>query len=192
MQAKLPDINAAIVRYRNNWLHAFDAGDHNAVIISISACIALMPDDYKVEINTEKYYRQIKENKIIICEYCKEEHPHDDIKTIPVRVSPLKLMIYRKPCETIWYCPNCKKPNIYNSRKVRITKFQQPFYLGIIPEPPQRRFGISDRSSFDTKFKNWFEITVCEVESKIGKYRADYIAQMEGDDVQVPDEEHEP
>jgi len=191
MQAKLPDINAAIVRYRNNLLHAFDNNEANTVIVSWSAINALLPDDYKVEVNTEKFLKLVAENKIIICSKCEEKIPYQDVKFNDLLLSSVESLITQKKHKHVWNCPKCSFENIFNFKKIKIVKFQQPYYLEVVPEPPTRHLGIVDRSSFDTQFRRWFTLALDEIESKIGKYRADYIAQMEADDMKfVEDEDH--
>lgn len=190
MQAKLPDINAAIVRYRNNFLHAFDNGEPDTVIVSLSAINSLLPEEYKVEINTAKYNQLVAENKIIVCPSCETKSEYQTIKFLDVLLAPISSMITNKKYEKIWICPSCKNEVIFSAKQIRIVKFQQPYYLGVIPDPPVRQNGISDRSTFNVLFRKWFALALDELESKIGKYRADYIAQLEADDIKLVDEDH--
>ncbi len=192
IQAKLPDINAAIVRYRNNMLHAFDNGEINTVILSWSGINSLLPEDYQVEINTEKFNKLIAENKIIICDKCNERAPYSDIMIKKVMLSATNSFVTQKNYECIWECPKCNYENIFSYKQIKVVKYKEPYFLGVVPDVPERHFGIGDRSSFKTKFNKWFKIALDEIECKIGKYRADYIAQMEADDVKMgADEEHE-
>ena len=110
---------------------------------------------------------------------------------VSLLLEPVRAFITAKEYEKVWYCPECKGENIFDHHSVRIQKFQSPFYLGVIPEPPTKRIGIIDRSAFQTQFKAWYGIATDEVESMIGKYRADYLAQMAEDKIDIPDEEHD-
>jgi len=192
MQAKLPDINAAIVTHRNNMLHAFDDGNYSKVLLSWSAINSLLPEDYKVEINSRKFFRLVSENKIIICESCKKDTSYQEIHIENILLSTIQNMLTGKQYEKVWYCPKCNKENIFDQKQIKLVKFQEPYYTEVIPEPPLKQFGLSDRSSYDTKFKQWFIRALDEIESKIGKYRADYLAQeASGENVPILDEEHE-
>lgn len=189
MQAKLPDINAAIVRYRNNMLHAFDNKEVNTVILSWSGINSLLPEDYQVEINTEKYNKLIAENKIIICTKCKERIEYGTVRFQNVMLPAISSFVTQRSHERIWNCPRCRHENIFHRIQVKVVKLREPYFLGVVPDPPQRHFGITDRSAFNPQFNKWFKIALDEIECKIGKYRADYIAQMEADDVKLGEEE---
>lgn len=200
MQAKLPDINAAIVTHRNQMLHAFNEGRYNTVITSWSAINSLLPDGYKVKIDDGAFNKLVEENKIINCDnkVCetnndlKPKTKFEDVKMLKVLLTPTRKMILQKDYETIWVCPICKTENLFSPRQVRIQKYEEPYYFEVIPSPPKRRFGISDRTMYDSQFRNWYLNALNEIESKIGKYRADYIAQLElGDASQVLDVDHE-
>lgn len=190
MQAKLPDINAAIVRYRNDWLHAYSNKEYDIVIVAIDAVNALLPEDYKVEINSKKRNELVQENKIIVCS-CGEVAQWNQVEFQTVRLPAGEQFLLGRLNDKVWTCQKCNKENIFDSTKRKTIKYQEPFYTGIIPEAPTRRFGISNRLTYEREFKDWYRIAIKEIESKIGKYRADYIAQMEGDDIDIPDEEHE-
>ena len=200
MQAKLPDINAAIVTHRNKMLHAFDEGRYNTVITSWSAINSLLPEGYKVHIDDRIYNQLIQENKIIVCpnKGCPtndDKTPKtkfDDIRFLKVLLNPTRKMILQKDHEVIWVCPTCKKENLFNQKQVRVQKYEEPYYLEYVPSPPMRHFGISDRPVYDQQFRNWYLNALNEIESKIGKYRADYIAQLEASDQSsVLDVDHE-
>lgn len=151
-----------------------------------------MPEDYQVEINTDKYNKLVAENKIIVCPKCEERTPYDAIKIQKVLLSTTSSFITNKNYEYVWVCPKCKNENIFKRQQIKIVKYKEPYFLGVVPDLPERHFGISDRSTFKTKFNKWFKTALDEIECKIGKYRADYIAQMEADDVKLGgDEEHE-
>lgn len=200
MQAKLPDVNAAIVTHRNQMLHAFNEGRYNTVITSWSAINSLLPEGYKVKIDDHLFQKLIQENKIIICpnKDCTSNAEggkrikFDDADFHQVLLNPVRNLILQKKYESIWICPSCKTENIFSPKQIRIQKYEEPYYLEVIPSPPKRHFGISDRPMYDTQFRNWYITALNELESKIGKYRADYIAQLEANDTSnVLDVEHE-
>ena len=173
-------------------LHAFDNWEINTVIFSWSGINSLLPEEYQVEINTDKYNKLIQENKIIICNKCSERTPYNDVLIQKVMLNTTASFITRKNYECVWTCPKCKYENIFSHKQIKIVKYKEPYFLGVVPDVPERRFGIGDRSSFKTKFNKWFKVALDEIECKIGKYRADYIAQMEADDVKLGvEEEHE-
>ena len=174
-------------------LHAFDDRNYTKVLLDWSAINSLMPEEYKVEINTKKFYELIAENKVITCNKCQaNDIKFQDIKIIQVLLTPIQTMITQKKYESIWYCPKCGFDNIFDQRQIKLVKFEEPYYTEVIPDPPKRKFGISDRATYDNQFKVWFARALDEIESKIGKYRADYLAQEAHDgNLPVLEEEHE-
>src|SRR3990172_3204113 len=88
MQAKLPDLNASIVRWRSQAIEAAKNGDYDMAVNSLAAINALMPageapdgsDGFKVEISTEKYMDIMKERRTIDCAYCKTENILSNVK----------------------------------------------------------------------------------------------------------------
>lgn len=159
-------------------------------MVSISAVLALLPDGYKVKINTEKYNEMVAENKVITCK-CGEVTQYDQIKIEKLLLATTTAFISQKEYEKYWKCPKCQNYNQFDRNSVKIRKYQMPFYTGFMPEAPTKKPGISDRRKYVKEFKNWYAIAIDELESKIGKYRADYIAQLEGDEIDIPEEKHD-
>src|SRR3990167_2370765 len=141
MQARLPDINTAIIRHRNNALQCFAGNDDVGAALSISAWNALMPDEYKVEVNTIKYNKLVAEKKTISCDYCKEDIPYNEIEFYDILLSRFESFLTGKKWKKCWRCKDCEKENTVNLAKIKIIKFQQPDYIKIIPDPPQRGAG---------------------------------------------------
>lgn len=192
MQAKLPDINGALVTHRNNMLHAFDIHDYTKTLISWSAMNALLPKEFKVEIDSDKFNNLMAEQKAIKCDKCKEENEFQKITIQNILLSPLDNMLTNKTHEKMWRCLKCDYENIFNQKQINLIKFEEPFYTGIIPDPPERHFGLVDRSTYIHRFQIWFQRALDEIEFKIGKYRAEYMAQMETiNDGQILQVEHE-
>ncbi len=182
MQAKLPDINAALVRHRNAVMIAYDRGDFDKAAISFDAMIALLPEDYRLEINTDKYNKLVSSKHILVCRYCKNEIENKDIMTYRLLLSALDRLITSEKQLLVWDCAKCHmtQPMLGTKRKVEV--MEEPSYLGVIPEPPTR-YGLHDRTGFEGRFKKWYSIVFRELENKIGDYRKEYASQQEGEGV---------
>lgn len=204
MQAKLPDINGALVRHRNAIMNAYDSGDFTKAGISFEATIALLPEEYKVEINTEKYNQLVKDRYKIVCTGCmmnvqykvddetrikqeQSEFPRSEIKPFEVLVPDIERLITGKKTVLVWQCPSCGIVKPLKGSPTKLIKFHQPSYFKVIPDIPSRK-GFFDRTGFDTKFKEWYDIAFSEIESQIGLYRAEYAQQQEMNDEDLPDE----
>ena len=177
MQSKLPDINAAIVRYRSKALESLDKEQSEAAAICFTAINALLPEDYTIEINTKKYDELIQAKYIIICPSCNKEQPLGKTKTFNLLLSNTARLITNQKTKKVWECPNCNELKDYLYSKKTTTEFQRPFYTKVAPESP-KRIGLSSRLGFKSRFQKWFEIFVNELEHQIGLYRADYQSQQ--------------
>lgn len=189
-QSKLPDINAALVRYRSVAIEAFDNNDDSMARMALGNMVALLPEKFKVIVDTDEYNEKIKEKKFLVCPNCKNEVISNTVRRYKKRLNNFEqfLKMARNPppvtqdqkeYDLVWCCDKCKNENRIEDTKIIEEKPSMPFYLGVIPEPPQKNYGdpLSDRLYFSQKFKNWFRIAFAEIESKIGIYRAEYISQ---------------
>lgn len=178
LQAKLPDINAAIVRYRSKALDALDDDQREIAAICFSAINALLPEDYRIEINTKKYDELVQAKYTITCSKCDKEHPQGNIKPYDLLLTNIEKLITDQRTISVWECPNCNATNDFLHSKKNTTEFQRPFYTKTAPDPPQK-IGLHNRLGYVLRFKKWFEIFVNELEHQIGLYRADYQAQQD-------------
>lgn len=178
MQAKLPDVNAALVTHRKSALNAYDMGDYAKAAIAFQAIIALLPDDYKVEINTLRYNELVKKKKKMICEECTEAFERSLIHPYELTLSSLDALILQMPKTLVWDCPKCHATRPMDGSKTQTILFQAPYYLKVVPEAPTR-IGLEARIGFQYRCRKWFDIVFKEIENQIGRYRADYAAQQE-------------
>lgn len=191
MQAKLPDVNGGIVRHRNGAMMAYDQGDYVKAAISLNNIIALLPDDYKVTINTQAYEQATKARHIIACRYCKVDEVVDEkatgektastfemqnITKYPLYLSNIDSLISGQKTLLVWKCPTCEEVQPIADSDTQTIKFQKPYYLGIIPELPIRH-GLHDRVGFHEKFQVWYSIAFAEIEKMVADYRRDYSLQ---------------
>lgn len=198
MQAKLPDVNAGIVLYRSKAVIAMTCCDYGMAVISLSSIIALLPEDYKVKISSERYNEIMSDRKSITCEFCVSpeiimeddkqvltgnEIPTEcilsDVKQYDLEMDGLNQILVGKTSQRVWICTKCGKLNDMDVSKIKIRRYEEPYYFGIIPYPPVQQRGVSGRNTFHSKFEVWFAIAIKEIENKIGLYRAEYAAQQE-------------
>lgn len=176
MEAKLPDVNAGIVTHRKAIMNAYDKGDFIKCAISFDGIMALLPDEYRPEINTEKYYETVREKHIITCDICKTEYQREKIRVFELDLSIEDQCILGIRRCMVWTCLKCENTRPLIGSNTNNEKFQKPFYTGIIPEMPVRE-GLHDRIGYSRKFKEWYQTAFREIENKIGLYRAEYASQ---------------
>lgn len=145
--------------------------------MALGSIVALLPEDYKIKISTEEYKKAIQEQSFIVCGKCNHKNQSNQIEYYDVKLYGLDKLAAGKPSVRVWNCLKCKHENRKDNSKIIISEPELPFYTGWIPHAPAKRVGIIDRMSYPKEFMDWFEIAIHEIESKIGIYRADYLAQ---------------
>lgn len=177
-QAKLPDINTAFVKYRTHGLICIDMKNYAGASASLNGINALLPNDYKIEINSAKYNEALKTKISIICNFCNSEINKNDIKIVnllnPILIQTLTSNEYQKA----WFCPQCKKENYLNKTKMVKYTALKPFYLKVIPEPPRKKDGLQTKNTFHHNYVKWFYNFLEELEYQLGLYRIEYISQL--------------
>lgn len=155
-------------------------------MIAIANINALLPSieggkSYKVEINTEKYNMLKAETVEIECHFCKEQNKLNEVKQFDLELDWLEKILAKSKTRRMWHCNKCKKSNIFSTDDITITKKGEPFFFGVMPEPPSRQAGIRSRMTFMQEFEKWYSIAMPEIESQIGLYRSEYAKQEEGE-----------
>lgn len=180
MQAKLPDINARLVRYLNTALNAYDTKDYIKAAIAFDGSIALLPVEYKLEIDTQKYTDETSKKYTIECRECNEQHERNDVQAYELLLTNIDRLILLNKTMYVWDCPKCGHSQPLDGSRKRVKIFKEPQYTKIIPEPPKRE-GLHDRVGYSHRYWSWFAIVIKELESQIGLFRADYAAQQDSD-----------
>ena len=188
MQAKLPDINSAIVRHRTGCLVAAAQLNYSLAATEIGAINALLPEDYKVKEDSEEYYNIIKNQDVMVCNYCEKETDFSGLVFYNKAPELTVQLLYKIESISMWNCPHCFKqnPKEGSTRKIRV--IQNPFYTGYMPYPPKKAM-FGNEKEYKKQFDKWFDIALNELECKIGLYRTDYAAQQDGDAAEFEDED---
>lgn len=187
-QAKLPDINAAIVTHRGVMLSAYSKRDYVKVITSFRAIISLMPEEYRLNINSARYHDEVKSKTFIACAFCdQKEIPFTQISIFDKLNDYLQELITNEKYSKHWVCPHCKLSNNLVSSSTLLELPEDPIYFKIIPEPPIY-INTFSRLRYDNMFDRWFEISLPELEHQIALFRTQYVSETEKDDGDFDDE----
>jgi hypothetical protein len=175
----LPDLNAIWVTYRNRGLAAISGEMYAQAIGCINGMNAILPNDYRIEVNTSKYTELTTERLIAICNACKEQFSRKEIKIVEL-LNPLVIQVLtNQEYEKVWFCPKCNKTNNVSTTNWIKERLGLPYYLKVIPEPPSRKGGIQDRREYPIAMEKWFYQALEELDHQLGTYRADYVSQLE-------------
>jgi len=173
-QAKLPDINNAWVRYRNYGLESIDSKNYSGAVAAIFEIIALFPENYRIEINTEKWNEMEKDTIIFICGGCSKENNRNEIKLYDLILELTVSMVSGLQHETVWKCLGCDYRNRLLNTEVIKSQLKNPHYNKVIRDPPNRKQGVMDRVGYDNLMRRWFFESLAETDHQLGKYRDEY------------------
>lgn len=181
MQAKLPDINAAWVKERTYFFTCRDMHNWSGMTLALYAMNALLPDEYRIRINTRDY-NDLSGAKIgYVCNHCKKEIPESLVEIKKAMAPLIVCYVSSSQTKTFWLCTECKGENLVSQTRLIKETLQQPSYLKVIAEPPDRKRGIQDRQSYKTEITKWSGIFFQELEHQLGLYRAEYINAEDGE-----------
>lgn len=140
---------------------------------------ALLPDEYRIDIDTRKYLNLISEQRSLVCNKCKEEFNYKDVKQIKRLLPSFESSIKDKDYEIIWKCKQCKEDNVVSKTKIIKSTLNKPYYLKVVEEPAEKRDGVEHMMNYKKKMKKWFYTFLGELEYQIGLYRKEYTSQTE-------------
>lgn len=191
-QSLLIDVNTGFIKHRLTVLGGLLTGNTEAVIGSLNGMNALLPEAYRVTIDTDEYNARIRGSMVALCSHCKISKEIDDgegkTKTVkvptPIDYNQIKVynfllsnniqFITGRKYDKFWICPKCKKDNRLSETEFEQTTLKEPHYLQVVPAPPVKSVGISDKMSFEIKFERWARKLEAELEASAARFRAEY------------------
>jgi len=188
VQAKLPDLNNYWINYHNIGIHSIYTKDYVNVVACIYNMNAILPDEYRVEINTERYNELSQDKLMVVCSICNAEIIYNEIKVIETLLNPLESMILDERTKQVWNCSKCNGVNEFTRTKKIKDHHTNPFYYKVIPEPPLRKDGLTGRFQFHNKMTVWFFTSLEEIDHQLGLYRKEYEPEGERDDITESEE----
>ena len=171
-QAKLPDINAAWVRYKNYALECIDKKNYPGAVAAVNGINAMLPENYRVKIDTDNYKELTQDNIFVVCTDCEKRFKYDDIRIMNLIIP----RIFNKPSvtERVWICTSCNFHNKVANTKMIKQVHEKPFYYKVIPEAPEQMDGILNRKKYHNEMTKWLYNSLEELDHQLGKYREEY------------------
>ena len=169
----LIDINILCLKHLDKAYYYLSGQDYDSCTASLHSVNAALPPEYHIQFNTESYESETKHPIEIYCKPCGSKHKRDEIKIWDMLL-PLSLQIgHSSKTIKAWTCPDCQSSNILTESKLvkRVTK--EPFFIKVVPRPPERKQNLSDRTSFHIHYKAWFGMVVAELTRQISQLRWD-------------------
>ena len=173
MQSRLPDINTAFNTHRRKVIVSMDQDKFLDSLGALYALNALLPLEYRVVISTRKYLELTRQDLSAQCPRCDNLFDYSKIKPENIIANPTMEMITGTKQQMVWKCTKCKAVNPINKTTFTQTILDKPYYLGVVPDPPKRGDGLSDRFGFAHRCKKWCWQMLYELEEKMAQYRDD-------------------
>ncbi|MDH3879689.1 MAG: hypothetical protein OET18_17745, partial [Desulfobacterales bacterium] len=147
---------------------------------------AVLPEGYRVTIDTKMYKDSIQNGTFYICSKCSEEIPVQEIEFVKLLNKSVERMYYKEQYSLSWFCPKkgCGHKNRKSESETITERRQEPFYLDCVWEPPRKQAGLATRFGFKERFMEWFYAYQKEIEHQIGRYRAEYQSQNPDEDME--------
>jgi len=174
-QARLPDINTAFITYRREVLMNLKTKGYASCFGSLFALNALLPEKYRVEISNPTFEETIraKETLMATCKYCKENFEYKNLHAVQVLLTYETHYVSGQQYEKLWTCTKCHKDNQLGETELVQNVLKKPYFIHVVPEPPQRHEGLMARSTYHTKVTSWVWQFLDEIEERMAQFRDD-------------------
>lgn len=203
-QSLLIDMNSGWYKHKTEVNDGLIKHDYNQVMGALDALNALLPNDYRVIIDTEEYRLKTKGDLVGLCNFCLTELPdpddkdktiegptqirYEDIKTMRLLLNKNDQFITGKQYEDFWQCHKCNNLNMNSKTRFRQTILRKPYYLQVVPEPPRKKLGVEGRYNYHEEFAKWARNFMAELNAQAQKFRQEY-KPKDGDDGEQFDDE---
>lgn len=169
---------------RHNW---------SACVGALNSINALLPDgtldptqNFQVKVSTKMYNEKMNLKSMLVCNHCTEEYENSEgkqdtrnsqfefntIRVFDLIVPVTDRLIMDQNLEKIWICPKCKKDNKLVQTKIIKQKYLEPFFLGVVSNPPELKNRVSDRNTYDREMNKWLWNFKNELDYKMALFRA--------------------
>lgn len=153
---------------------ALEANKYTAAIGSLNNFNACLPKEYQVKVSDELYAEKLEAEKLLIhCKHCNEDIDYRTIKKLDVICTPMEQLVTGGTTKNVWVCSLCKEQNLTKHSEFIKAKLPNPYYLGVVPDPPRRKDGILDRYTYHKKIEHWCWTMIGELEFKAALFRDD-------------------
>jgi|APSaa5957512535_1039671.scaffolds.fasta_scaffold11705_5 hypothetical protein len=189
-QARLPDINAAFTKHRNEVISSLKSSNYDNVFGALYALNALLPEEpkqeihdppepgdgnpkYRVVISDIEFNKLTKPTVFCQCYHCDKEFDYNTVKVFDALLTKEQQITARQKFMKAWVCPDCKKICKLRPEDFSETAVKEPSFLGIVPKTPLRQHGLMDRSAYHRKVIQWAWTMLDELENKMALFRDD-------------------
>ena len=177
----LIDVNHLAFKHIDKADYYLAGKDYDLCLAELHGVNACLPHDHRIEFNTDKF-KELTDKKLeVVCKSCGETYNRDKL-TVWDMLLPLDEQIFStEKFVKAWTCEKCKASYPLSDSRMILKEVQSDFFIGVVPEPPQKNQNLSDRTTFHIKFKSWYGMVKAELTAKITKLRWDYHKEDENE-----------
>lgn len=172
-QSRLPDINTAFIMYRREVLQSLNQKNYDNCFGALYALNGLLPAEYRVKVSSIEYSRLTTQDIVAKCNKCDKEIDYKSLKVMAILAPLIVGVVSGQQYHKIWVCPECKFENKLTKTAMIQKTLQEPYFLRVVPKPPQRKDGLFDRSSYHRKVIQWVWNMLDELEERMAQFRDD-------------------
>lgn len=175
MQSRLIDVNTAFITYRREVLNNLKSQNYPMVFGSLFAMNALLPLKYRVHISTVDFEKVVKDKEklMAICKHCEALTEEHELRPVQVLLSFSVSSITGQQTQKIWTCKDCLKMNELAETHFVQNKLENPSFMKVVPDAPQRHEGLMPRNVWHTMVVAWSLQFLAEIEEQVAEFRDD-------------------
>lgn len=189
-QATLMDLNTSAITYRKEIIMNLKSKNYAMCFGALNAINGILFDQYRVKVSTAEYKLALQNAKTAACAFCTSEtfdtksgksiskpteHDYYTLKFYSLMLPNVARILADHEYDKVWDCPKCGKSNKLKDTKIFRNTLQKPYFLKVVPDAPERKDGIMDRSTYDKKIKSWILDYLGELEHQMALQRIEYI-----------------
>ena len=104
-----------------------------------------------------------------------------NVKTLSMDslINGFKKKYEHRTTKKYWVCPECQNDNFQKDGQWDTVKSirEEPFTLGVVPEPPKKPHHLANSLGYPEKFTRWFYNFLEEIQAKMVLYRIEFVSQ---------------
>jgi hypothetical protein len=185
--AALIDLNHLALKHLDKAFFYLLTQDYDSCVGSLHAVNASLPKEYQINFDTIEYNKAIQHPLEILCKSCGTSYNRDEITLWPMILPLHEQIVTKKKTVDAWTCKECNMNNILIDSKFIQKERQEPYFTKIVPQPPERKQNLGDRTAYHVKFRAWFNNVVAELTRQISQMRWDHWKQGEDENMNVED-----
>ena len=142
---------------------------------SLFAMNALLPAKYRVHISTPDYEKVMKDKEklMAVCKYCETLTEEHELKHIQILQNFIASYVTSQQTIKIWLCVKCRKENDLAETHFIQNKLENPSFMKVVPNAPQRHEGLMARNTWHMQIEAWSLQFLAEIEEQVAEFRDD-------------------